>query len=160
MNNEEISKLRDFAFKLLSIRPRSVAELKNRLIQFSGKHKFDTKFYEEVLSDLVSRNYLNDEEFVKWWIEQRQDFNPKGKRFIENELINKGIDKETIRKFLEKTSEGDEIDSAMKLIIKKNRNWDGLPKDVWKRKANAYLASRGFTWDIISQVIDSTRKKE
>lgn len=157
MDNENYQNLRNYALKLLSFRPRSVQELKGKLSQFSIKRGISSKILDKVLTDLTSQNFINDAEFIKWWVEQRRSFRPKGQRAIRLELLQKGIDKETIEKVLsedteEKTSE---YDLAMKVVNKKIQYFKNLPKEKIKIKTRDLLLRRGFDWEVIHKVIDS-----
>ncbi len=89
MDGENYQRLRDYALKLLSIRPRSKEEIKGRLLWFSKKKGIPNKFVEKLIEEFVFHNFLNDEEFANWWVEQRCSFRPKGQRAIRFELLGK-----------------------------------------------------------------------
>jgi len=50
---------------------------------------------------LKSKKVLNDFNFAKWWISQRSEFNPRGKRLLSQELKNKGVSEENIDKAID-----------------------------------------------------------
>lgn len=161
IEDECYQKLRDYALKLLSFRPRSSKEIKGKLTQFSVKKSIPQKTAARVINDLVSQNFINDEEFAVWWFEQRRTFRPKGEKLIQMELQQKGIDKEIIVKALKETAEGKkgEFESALEVASKKIDRFQYLPFKKRKIKISNLLAHRGFSWETIHKVIDSLVQK-
>lgn len=162
MDNENYQKLRDYALRLLSFRPRSTKEISNKLKKFCAKRNFPDKYVDQVIEELKQQKFLDDREFVRWWIEQRQQHRPKGAKAIKLELLQKGIDKEIISS----TAEGmrndsiNEYDLAMKVVNKKLNLFKNLSREKFKIKVRDLLLRRGFDWDTIHKVIDSLTKKE
>lgn len=161
MDNENYQKLRDYALKILSFRPRSTKEIRGKLFQYSIKRGISAEILDQVLTDLISQNFVNDEDFVKWWKNQRQSFRPKGLRLIKLELLQKGIDKGTIDKvFSEDSPEAtSDLDLAMKVINKKIQYFKNLPREKIKIKTRDLLLRRGFDWEVVHKVIDSLINK-
>ncbi|MBI4990634.1 regulatory protein RecX [Candidatus Gottesmanbacteria bacterium] len=160
MEDENYQKLRDYALKLLSFRPRSSREISTKLRQFSAKRNFSDKLVEQIIEELREQKFLDDKEFVRWWIEQRQSFRPKGLRAIKTELLNKGIDKEIIDAvFAADKGKMNEYDLALKVINKKLIHLSHLSTEKKKIKIRDLLLRRGFDWDVIYKVIDSTFEK-
>src|ERR1039457_7156524 len=79
------------ALRFLKIRPRSIAELKEKL---KGKG-FSLTEIDIVLNDLIASGILDDRAFTKSWINYRLA-RPFGFRRIIQELKIKGIDQEII----------------------------------------------------------------
>lgn len=160
MDGENYQKLRDYALKLLSIRPRSKEEIKGRLLWFSEKKGIPNKFVEKLIEELVFHNFLNDEEFANWWVEQRCSFRPKGQRAIRLELLEKKVDKEIIDRVLKrKKKESSEFELAQKLVRKKTSLYKNEAPEIKKRKITSLLLRRGFDWETVKEVIDSQIKK-
>ena len=101
------------ALRLLSYRPRSIREIKRRLIRTNA----DTKTINRVIADLIDQNMLNDQEFAKWWVDQRVKFRPRGNYALTRELAQKGIDREIIDSVL--LSFDAELELAKKLPVSK-----------------------------------------
>jgi regulatory protein len=159
-NDENFQKLRNYALKLLSFRPRTEKEISGKLKQFSIKRGINTKLVEELIQELTSQGLINDKEFAAWWIDQRDNFRPKGKRALVVELRNKGVVPEIIEEVLTfKKSDEDEYQSAKKLIDKKLSVFRNLSRDELKMKIGNFLSRRGFSWEIIYKVIDGIVKK-
>lgn len=159
MDNENYQKVKDYAIKLISFRPRSAKELLSKLSKYSLKKGFGDEIPHNILKDLESKGYINDLDFAKWWISQRRQFRPKGEYLLKLELREKGIGKEIIDKIFSETGIVDDLDSALKIAGKKLVMWAKLPYQNARIKLSNLLLRRGFSWDIIYKVIDYTLKK-
>lgn len=162
MEEDNYKILFDYSLKLLSFRPRSRKEMEEKLKQFSAKRKFSEDLTQKVIDKLTEQKIIDDKEFVRWWIEQRQTFRPKGARVIKLELLNKGIEKETIENELNhlKTEGADEFETALSALKKKLPYLDKLPSLKRKIKIRDFLFRRGFEWEAIRKVIDYMEQKE
>ncbi|MDZ7587243.1 MAG: regulatory protein RecX [Patescibacteria group bacterium] len=80
------------ALRLLSFRPRSIQEIKQRLTKTNA----DTQTINRVIANLIEKNLLNDQEFAAWWVEQRVSFRPRGNFALTQELMQKGISQDII----------------------------------------------------------------
>lgn len=156
MEDEQYQKLEGYALKLLSFRPRSQKEIQGKLKVYGIKKDISAKMVEKIMHYLLGENLINDEEFAKWWLDQRQSFRPKGARIIRMELANKGISREIVDQILTDTKDQGftEVDLAKKVIEKKNYVFKNLSAKERKIKISQLLARRGFDWETISQVID------
>lgn len=160
MDEEEYQKVRDYALRLLSFRPRSTNEISTKLKKYCSKRKFPDKLIAQLIEEFTEQKLLDDKAFIRWWLEQRQSYKPKGVRAIKIELINKGVDKklidETVSEIKERISE---YDLAMQVITRKLIHLKHLSSEKLKIKIRDLLLRRGFDWDVIYKVIDSTFKK-
>ncbi len=122
----ELGKLLNKAINFISFRPRSEWEI---------RRKFNN---EDLITKLKELRLINDEEFTKWFIEQRQTFRPKGKRLLEAELRKKGI-KVKVETGLSETE-------LAKKALEKKKNLD-------REQKIRFLVSRGFDWQTIEDVL-------
>lgn len=142
--------LLDKVYRFVSLRPRSEKEIRDYL---HGKHASNQDF-EKIIQLLIKQKLLDDSAFVKWWLDQRATFRPKGKRALKVELKQKGISEELIEGAL---GEGvDELTQAQKAIQKKLKVYSRLPYLERKAKLSAFLARNGFSWEVIKQVVNIT----
>ena len=81
----------------------------------------------------------------------------KGPQLIKVQLIQKGVEKDIIESVLDKNSNSMQI--AKIALSKKINKWKNLPKQEMKKKAYAYLASRGFDYDSIKETFAFLEKK-
>lgn len=146
---ESSSKSKEFALKLLSFRPRSRKELKDRL----EKKGFDGETVEQTLNRLEELNLINDRKFASLWVEEKIKNRPSGRKILAQELYLKGIDKEIIGETLDKVySEVDEKDLALKLFQKKKKQYQKLDEEVAKRRLNNLLLRRGFSYQTVAGI--------
>jgi Uncharacterized protein conserved in bacteria len=152
---DDFEKFYKASVRFLSFRPRSEKELRDYLT----KKQCDELTAKRILESLKRDKFINDEEFTRWWVEQRTLLKPKAIRVIKFELKQKGIDKELIESFFEE-NEGSDSDAALKLAEKKLRTiHDQTDRYKVKEKLGRYLAGKGFDWDTIKAVIDQILAK-
>ena len=147
----EFEKFYNIALRFLSYRPRSEKEVKDKL----KRKKIDQTMIDRVINKLKEQKFINDEEFAKWWIEQRTNFKPRSLRLIKIELRQKGIEQDLIDSLINDLRlMNNDLEQAKKLIEKRIERFRDLSKQEIYQKLGSYLARRGFDWDIIKQVID------
>ena len=142
-----LSKILDFA----SRRSRSEYEYKLWL----KRKNVPENFHKRLFNRLKNYDLLDDEEFARWWVEQRQHFRPRAKRILNYELRTKGINKDIIDKVLEEAGV-DEVKIAGDLIKQKEYKWKSLPELEKKKKMTEFLARNGFSWDVIKSALRLT----
>ena len=108
-----------------------------------------------VLDRLQEKGYLSDERYAQVRARVRSD--KFGNRRIANELRDKGIKSEQVQAALNSIGES-EFDRAWRVW---QRKYSHCPQDA-KEKARQirYLAYRGFTFDVITQVLQQAQKEE
>lgn len=154
---EEVKRAKDYAFKLLSYRPRSIKEIRDRL----KKKDYSSKVILEVIKSLKRLKFLNDKEFAQMWVESRIKTRPMGRYRLQQELIQKGIDRDLIEKTLSSYREEGEIKLARELAQRKlGRSYQNLDKITTKRRLYGFLQRRGFSYDTIQEVMKEVRGAE
>ena len=147
------------ALRFLSFRPRSEKEIRDyfKIKNQKSKIKIDEKIIESIIKKLKENKFINDEEFVKWWIEQRTRIKPRASRLIKFELKQKGISDELIQNSELRIK--NDFEKAMVLAEKRMPRYKNEePKKVYE-KMSRFLASKSFDYDIIKQVIDQVLSK-
>lgn len=154
---DDFEKFYKASVRYLSFRPRSEKELRDYL----KKKKCDDLTAKRILESLQRDKFINDEEFVRWWVEQRTILKPKASRVIKYELKQKGIARELIDSFFENDQDSPaDLETAIKLAEKKLRTiHDQTDKYKVREKLGRYLASKGFDWDTIKAAIDQSLPK-
>jgi regulatory protein len=137
----------DQAVRFLSYRPRSRAEVERYL---HGK-----KVAGEVITDVVERleraNYLDDEAFARFWVENREQFKPRSRRALRHELRQKGVSDQIIAQVLNDLN--DEA-VAWRAVEGRLSRWVGLTHDELRQKMMGYLSRRGFDYEIINSIFE------
>lgn len=149
------AKLKERALRLLSIRPRSEKELKEKLrLKGAG-----LKLIEDVISDLKEKELIDDQKFAYSWASSRISNKPMGKFLLKQELFKKGIKKETIDQVINDTyKEEEELELARTLLLKKSRiykNWDDLKT---KKRMADLLLRRGFPYEVVKQAVKGLKE--
>jgi len=161
----ETNKLLEKALRFLSFRPHSECEIRDHLrkrVSRSQSVKVSrraagaidaTDTIDTVIGRLRHLGYVNDSEFARWWVEQRQTHKPRGLQLIRSELYQKGVSREIIDQVLPKDEES-EIERALETARKKLRSYKNLKPLEFKQKMSQYLVRRGFSWEVIKEMFD------
>jgi regulatory protein len=156
IKEDEFLKFYDRVLRFLSYRPRSEKELQD----WFKKKQVGSETQRLIEKKLRRLNYLDDREFARWWVEQRMSFRPFGKRRLLLELRQKGISQEMIEEQLNSLKDEELSRLAVKLAKKKLKVLKNQPYFEAREKLTAFLARRGFGWEIIKEVVAKTLKKE
>src|SRR3989344_4741095 len=92
----EFQKTLDKLLKFATLRPRSEKEIRDWFRRKKVHESLTPKLFER----LTRIDLVDDKKFAEWWVGQRSQFKPRGKRALESELRIKGIKKETIETVL------------------------------------------------------------
>ncbi len=134
------------ALNLISYRPRSEAEVRTNL----QKHQISEETTTEVIARLRETGILNDQQFAETWIENRAAFRPRSKLALRLELKQKGIDDETVAETLANVNDDEQAYEAGQ---KKVHQFRSLDEQTFKHKLLGFLARRGFSYEVASQVV-------
>jgi regulatory protein len=145
----EFQKCYDKLLRFVNLRPRS----ENEINGWFKKHKVHKSLHKDLFNRLKRLELLDDKKFAMWWVEQRLQFKFKSKRELENELRLKGINNYIIEDVLSEV-DIDDVKIARALLIKKKYRWEKLSKLEARRKISDFLARKGFSWEVIKNVID------
>ncbi len=136
----------DVAMHYLSYRPRSEAEVRQRL----RRGGFDSQVVDKVIGVLKERQLIDDVAFAQYWKENRLSFKPRSQRAIELELRRKGVAAETAGEVVKDMD--DEV-VAYQAGLRKARLLSRLDYDEFYRRLFVYLQRRGFSYEIIRSVV-------
>lgn len=150
------SKLRNYCLNLLTRRPYTEFEIKQKLNLYCKKHNLFTNpdeaeqkqsTFNEIIENLKALNLINDSNYAKFFIESKLSLNKYSKRQIKLKLTQKGVDKEIIEKELEQIIEPNYEDEVIKELalkkyktIRKGNNYEKSQKTL------SYLLSKGFDY--------------
>ena len=131
------------ALFFLKFRPRSVFEIRKKL----EVKKIEVKEIEKTIEVLKRNKLLDDSEFAKMYVRDRNRFKPSGSYLLKMELKKLGISDELISDALVNQ---DEETLARQAIESKSKY---LNAD-FEQKAR-FLQRRGFTMNIIIKILKS-----
>ena len=138
---DDIDKAYAAALHYLAARPRSCSEVEQRLEQKGHAPEAIAAAIER----LKDRRYVDDEMFAAFWVDNRSRFRPRSAAALRQELRQKGVDNDTIRQALD---ELDEEEAAWAAVEGKLSRWQELEKAQFEQKVVAFLARRGFHFEI------------
>ncbi len=149
-NEKELKRAKNSAYRFLAIRPRSRQEVERKL----RDKEFPLSVISRVIDHLDRLGYVNDREFAGQWARSRVRLRGFGRRRIEQELREKGVDREIVQEVLSSLFEdSSEIDVARKEAEKKLRTLSRFEPEVRKRRLAGHLERKGFPSDVIRKIV-------
>ncbi len=137
------------ALQFIQHRPRSVEETRRRL----AEKGFSDQVIDATIDKLIDKSWLDDLEFARQWIENRNTFRPRSERLLAYELRLKGVADEIIQQALEKFG-GDENKLAYQAGIKKAKKCRLDTKIDFQKKVGGFLSRRGFHYGIVKPTVE------
>jgi regulatory protein len=144
---DEIEVAHEAALKFLSYRPRSVAEVRKRL----QEKDLSAEAVEAVLGRLQEAHLLDDQAFARYWVENREQFEPRSARALRFELRRKGVPDGDISASLE---ELDEEDAAYRAARAQARRLNSLDIQNFRKRLGDFLLRRGFGYEVIKHAVN------
>jgi regulatory protein len=135
------------ALRFLEYRPRTEREIRVKLQQKG----VEPQIAEAVVLRLRNSGMVRDEVFAQAWVESRNAFRPRSQRLVRYELRSKGIDDALIDKALQGSAEDKEL--ALRAAEKQMRRYSSLEWKEFQTKMTAFLARKGFSYDVISATV-------
>ncbi len=146
---DESGKATSAALALLARRPRSEREVRHRLRQKG----YGDAAIDDAIGRLEGWGYLDDAAFARFWVENRVANKPRGERLMAQELWQKGVARPVVQEAIA-AAEIDETEAALSVAGAKLRSYRDLDPMVARRRLAAYLARRGFGYDVVRPVLD------
>jgi len=145
--------VQEACLQLLSVRPRSRAELSQRL----RRKGYEAVQIEPVLDRLNQVELIDDAAFARAWVQARHTYSGKGRRALAAELRLKGVAEPIASAALAQVDDASEEGRGRELVRKRLRSMVGavpgpdVPATV--RKLVAMLARRGYPPEMALRVV-------
>ena len=144
------------AVKLLAAKPRSVRELRERLLE---KLWTDETIVDAVIEKLKEYNYLDDQQFARDVAISKLRQKPQGRRRLHQAMSQKKLDRETVENAIaaayEKLPENELIDAA----IEKRIRIKGKPETREdEKKFYDHLMRLGFGYGLIKEKLNELQR--
>src|SRR5215203_7333941 len=144
------------AVNLLAAKPRSIGELRERLLE---KNWTNLEIVDAVIEKLEEYGYLDDRKFAEDLALSKLRQKPQGKRRLQQAMSQKKLDRETldtaIASAFEKMPEMELIDAA----IEKRLRLKGRPETREEtKKFYDHLLRQGFAFDLIRNKMSEVAK--
>lgn len=147
---EEKQTAKERALKFLSYRDRSEKEVIDKLKAIGYKETV----INWVLAELKRLKLIDDTQFAVSFAKTKMINKPMGEYMLRRELFSKGIDEKDIDEAIAIVyQEKDPITLATEVALKQVKKYKHLDETKAKRRVSDFLLRRGFSWDVISDII-------
>lgn len=149
---EAVRSAYDRALRYLTYRPRSEWEMRRYLQQ----REVPDEAAEEVMRRLRRQGLLDDCEFARYWVENRQAFRPRGRRMLHAELRRKGVERAALEPALETV---DEEAGALQAARPMAQRLADADSEVFRRRVLGHLQRRGYGYEVARRVLARLSKE-
>ena len=148
MSNNDLESIKNSISRYLSMREHSKLELLDKLL----KKNYERTLVIQCLEDFSEKDLQSDYRYAESFVRSKFNDN-KGENFIRSSLRNKGISLVLIDKIMLEYDHKDWLKRAI-LALEKKVFKSNLDKSTQKKKQNAFLNNRGFTFKVIDKAIN------
>jgi regulatory protein len=139
----------DRALNFLGYRPRSREEVRRYLL----RKQTPPEIIEAALARLDRLDFVNDRAFAGFWIENREQFSPRGARALKNELRMKGVDREVVDELVD-----EEQDEQRALLAGRKKaislaHLPGMDYATFRTRLGSFLLRRGFGYEVATRTV-------
>ena len=135
------------ALRLLSYRPRSETELRQRL----ARRGAPPALVDSTIERLLELGLVDDAAFARSWVESRERASPRGQRLLRQELRAKGVNSDASRELVEGV---DDAEAALRASARRAASLSGLPQAEFRRRLGDFLRRRGFDYETIRLTVE------
>lgn len=135
------------ALYYLGRRARTEQEMRDKL----AVKQIPAEEISSVIKKLKEYGYIDDQKFALDFQRARDDYRPTGVGRLKLELKQKGVAKEILERIA--IDPDKEFRLALAAAKSRYRQLAGLPKADFGRRMMAFLARRGFNYDVIKRVL-------
>jgi regulatory protein len=134
------------AMRLLERRERTTQEIERKL----RERGFAEELIAQVMARLQETGLVNDARFAQRFVESREHSRPRSRRALSVELRQRGLNDELIGDAVDAV---DDEGAAYRVALKQSRKLHALEWLEFRQKLSAFLARRGFDYEIIASVV-------
>ncbi len=161
----EFSKYYTKAMVYSLARPRSTREISDYLYRQTRAKTYLVKgerrerigmapeLSQRIVNKLIEKKYLNDENFARYWVENRNLKKGISERTLKQELLKKGVSQEIVNTVIENSERNDE-EELKKVIAKRRHRYESDDKFI------KYLMSKGYQYYQIQEVLSADNDPE
>lgn len=147
---DEAMRAKNYALNILREDILSKSQMERQL----EREGFRERTIKTIIAELIQSGHIRDRLYAEKWVQRRLKSNPRGRTVLKQELIDKGVDRETAELVLAEVKTEDEKKLALQIAQKQSKKYKNLPAHVAKRRLHGFLARRGFESETILQVIE------
>ena len=161
----EFSKYYTKAMVYSLARPRSTREISDYLYRQTRTKTYLVKgerrerigmapeLSQRIINKLIEKKYLNDENFARYWVENRNLKKGISERTLKQELLKKGVSQEIVNTVIGNSERNDE-EELKKVIAKRRHRYESDDKFI------KYLMSKGYQYYQIQEVLSADNDPE
>lgn len=144
------------AFNLLSAKPRSLAELRERLME---KTWAESEVVERAIARLQELGYLNDQQYAEQFATSRLTIKPIGRSRLRRDLQRKKLSTTVINQAVENVYESHDEEALIDQAIAKRTRLRGKPTTREEsKKLLDHLLRQGFGYDLAMRKVRAAGK--
>jgi len=132
---------------------RTISEMCEYLQKKASQISLGNQEVEGVVTYLIQEKLLNDNEFIKSFISDRNLNKQKGVNLLKAELRSKGIAQRDIDNYFNSFPQ-DEVSLARSALLSRTGQWYMLNDAGRNKKKQQFLKNRGFCYDVIKSAIE------
>lgn len=140
---------RDVVYRLLAVRARSRAELRQALL----RKEIDEDVADAVLQKFVDAGLVDDAEFAEAWVSERQRNQGLGRKALGYELRRKGVEEHLVAEALSTVDADAEEERARDLVRRKLRSITVDDPEKRLRRLVGMLARKGYSEGMAFRVV-------
>jgi regulatory protein len=150
------ARARQVCYRLLTLAPRTRAQLAEAL----AKRGIPDDVAEGVLGRFSDAGLIDDAAFAKSWVESRHHGRGLASRALRAELRQRGVTDDEIHDALDELDQGQEAETARRLVDRKLAATSGLPPEARIRRLSSMLARKGYPGGLAFRVIREAMEAE
>jgi len=125
-------------------------EVRYKLIE----HAIYGDLLEEIISDLISNNFLDEERFARTFARGKFRMKQWGRNKIKQELKIRDVSAYSIKAAMTEIDGGEYLSVLSNLLAKKERTTTFKNQLDKKKKLTDYALSKGYEYDLIAEMIE------
>ncbi len=146
---DPVQRARDICLRLLTVRPRTRAELRQALL----RKEIEEDVADQVLGRLDEVGLVDDAAFAELLVRSRHTHQGLGRRALTAELRRKGVPEDLAAEAIAAVDPADEEHRARLLVQKRLRTLSTADEATRVRKLVGMLARRGYAEGLAFQVV-------
>jgi regulatory protein len=159
IHSEDFQYVLSRAYFYLRFRHRTKKEMTDYLLKKTLPTHISSDVVYEVIAYLEEQNFINDAEFIRLFVDQRNRSKPKSTYVLTQELAKLGVSKDLINIYFSEQPLNESA-QAREALSRKWSQYSHLDKRKRFEKAVSFLGRRGFSFDIIKKTIAEMDKEE
>ena len=108
-----------------------------------------------IMARLVKERYVDDERYARAFVKDKVRYNKWGRRKVEQALWQKHIDEDIRQRTLDEVDDEEYLDVLRPLLKQKRKSIKASSDYELNQKLVRFALSRGFTFDIIRQCLQT-----